>query len=297
MAPKAPTEPVPSKAPAPPPPPPASGPKKPRKNPARRKAERANTATSQAPAAASNARDATSCAALPIKPKTSRQASAPSVLGNDKTAKPTQQSKKPVVKANAAPNSEAASPSSQPKPTTTQQQQQLSTQPQTLRPPPHRSTTTSSLPSTLTLHAPALITGGLIGCAAGAALLMAVHIWYDFAGARAAIATARSARFCIDNLSEEVIGSLQSGTYNTDEALDILRRTTLAYASTLPGGAGTVERVFREVQAVRQSRGEEVDRLLAGAYEELRVVGDRGGGAGGDEGGGFQAFVPAEFAG
>ena len=59
-----------------------------------------------------------------------------------------------------------------------------------------------------------------------------------------------------------------------------LMSTALPAASTLPGGAGAVERVFREVQAVRQSRGEEVDRLLAGAYEELRVVGDRGGGAG-----------------
>lgn len=108
---------------------------------------------------------------------------------------------------------------------------------------------------------------------------MAIQIWYDFAGAKAAIATARSARFCVDNLSEELITSLHAGTYSTDEALDILRRTTLAYASTMPGGAGGVEKIFREVQAVRRTRGEEVDRVLAGAYEELRRVGERGAGA------------------
>ena len=54
-----------------------------------------------------------------------------------------------------------------------------------------RNHTTSS---SLAFNAPALVTGGLIGCAAGAAILMAVHVWYDFAGVKAAIATARAAR-------------------------------------------------------------------------------------------------------
>jgi hypothetical protein len=105
---------------------------------------------------------------------------------------------------------------------------------------------------------------------------MAVHIWYDFAGVKAAIATARAARICVDNLSEELITSLSVGTYSTDEALDILRRTTLAYASMIPDGAPVVERIFREIGLVRQSRGAEVDRVLAGAFEELRAAGDRG---------------------
>lgn len=105
---------------------------------------------------------------------------------------------------------------------------------------------------------------------------MAVHVWYDFAGVKAAIATARAARLCVDNLSEELITSLNAGTYSTDEALDMLRRTTLAYASTIPGGGGLVERIFREIGAVRQSRGAEVDKVLAGAYEELRAAGDKG---------------------
>lgn len=128
----------------------------------------------------------------------------------------------------------------------------------------------------MSFNAPALVTGGLIGCAAGAAILMAVHVWYDFAGVKAAIATARAARMCVDNLSEELITSLSVGTYSTDEALDILRRTTLAYASLIPDGAPVVERVFREIGLVRQSRGAEVDRVLAGAFEELEAAGDKG---------------------
>ncbi|KAK6433978.1 hypothetical protein LTR95_009844, partial [Oleoguttula sp. CCFEE 5521] len=38
---------------------------------------------------------------------------------------------------------------------------------------------------TLALTAPALVTGGLIGCVAGAAVMMAVSVWYDFGGVKA----------------------------------------------------------------------------------------------------------------
>lgn len=41
-----------------------------------------------------------------------------------------------------------------------------------------------------------------------------------------------------------------------------------------------MERVFREVAAVRTERGEEVDCALEQAYAELREVGRRGGDAG-----------------
>lgn len=46
------------------------------------------------------------------------------------------------------------------------------------------------------------------------------------------------------------------------EAIDLLRRTTLAYASMIPGGAPVVERIFREVDMVRKQRGREVDRVM-----------------------------------
>jgi hypothetical protein len=105
---------------------------------------------------------------------------------------------------------------------------------------------------------------------------MAVHVWYDFAGVKAAIATARAARMCVDNLSEELITSLSLGTYSTDEALDILRRTSLAYASMIPDGAPAVECIFREISLVRQSRGADVDKVLAGAFNELKAAEDKG---------------------
>ena len=124
--------------------------------------------------------------------------------------------------------------------------------------------------------APAIVTGGLVGCAAGAAILLGVGMWYDFSGVESAILTAKSAKLCVDNLTEELITSLKAGTYSGDEALDMLRRTTLAYASTIPEGAPFVERIFREIDMVRKQRGREIDKVVAETYAELSKAGLRG---------------------
>jgi hypothetical protein len=246
--------------------------KKPRKNPARRKADRAasNTCTNQ-PKENTTSSQGSTVVPSPL----TRQTSAPSVLNNTKANRPTVQGRKSSIASSTPTVPPTSTIAISPKPNDStagraKQQQKTTTPP---RPPLRRSHTTSS---SLSFNAPALVTGGLIGCAAGAAILMAVHVWYDFAGVKAAIATARAARICVDNLSEELITSLSIGTYSTDEALDILRRTTLAYASMIPDGAPVVERIFCEIGLVRQSRGAEVDRVLAGAFEELRAAGNKG---------------------
>ena len=160
------------------------------------------------------------------------------------------------------------------------QKQIIATRSAAVKPALNRTVTappsTDSPKSTLALTAPALVTGGLVGCAAGAAILLGVGIWYDFSGAEQAILAARAAKLCVDNLAEEIIASLKAGTYSADEALDMLRRTTLAYASTIPEGAPFVERVFREIDTVRKQRGREIDKVVAETYGELQKAGRRG---------------------
>ncbi|KAK4894668.1 hypothetical protein LTR27_007056 [Elasticomyces elasticus] len=124
-------------------------------------------------------------------------------------------------------------------------------------------------PQALALAPAATITGGILGCVASAALLAGVGLWHEYAGAESAILAARTAKLCLDNVADDVTTSLKAGTYSTDEALDVLRRTTLSYASTVPGGVAYVERVFREVGLVRQSRGTDVDKLLRSVHGEL----------------------------
>ncbi|KAK0918352.1 MutS protein 1 [Friedmanniomyces endolithicus] len=115
----------------------------------------------------------------------------------------------------------------------------------------------------------AIITGGLLGCAASAALLAGVGIWHEYNGTESAILAARTAELCMDCVADDVTTSLKAGTYSTDEALDVLRRTTLSYASTVPGGVAYVERLFREVSLLRQSRGGDVDKVLRSVHGKL----------------------------
>ncbi|TKA80041.1 hypothetical protein B0A55_01760 [Friedmanniomyces simplex] len=115
----------------------------------------------------------------------------------------------------------------------------------------------------------AIITGGLLGCAASAALLAGVGIWHEYAGTESAILAARTAKLCLDGVADDVTASLKAGTYSTDEALDVLRRTTLSYASTVPGGVSYVERLFREIGLIRQSRGGDVDKVLKIVHGKL----------------------------
>lgn len=158
------------------------------------------------------------------------------------------------------------------------------------RPFPTRSKTTeSSKPTNATnrqagngdknvvaLAAPAIVTGGLLGCAAGAAMLAGASVWSEYASTDAAVLAVRAAKLCIDNIAEETITSLKAGTYSTDEAVDTLRRMTLAYGSTIPGGTAYVERIFREVKLVRKLRGAEMDKILSQSFAELRHNAEKG---------------------
>lgn len=129
---------------------------------------------------------------------------------------------------------------------------------------------------TSSLSNPAVVTGGLLGCAAGAVILLGTGVYNRLAGTDFAILTARTSKAVIDNIVEETVVSLKSGTYNPPEAIDMLRRTSLAYASSIPGGAAFVETLFREIDAVRTQRGAELDQALTEACDELVTARRRG---------------------
>ncbi|KAK5117407.1 hypothetical protein LTR62_006026 [Meristemomyces frigidus] len=148
---------------------------------------------------------------------------------------------------------------------------------QTARPKTSPSPKTASNPTTAALAPAAILTGGLLGCAASAFLLTGIGLWQDSANNDSAILAARTAQLCLNNFSTELITSLKSGTYSTDEALDVLRRTSLAYASTVPGGTGYIERIFRELAVVRRSRGGEgVGRAIQRARVALHERAEAG---------------------
>ncbi|KAK5160799.1 hypothetical protein LTS14_001812 [Recurvomyces mirabilis] len=120
----------------------------------------------------------------------------------------------------------------------------------------------SSRAASTALAPAAIITGGLLGCVASAALLAGVGIWQDSANNDSAILAARTAKLCLNNFSDELIASLKAGTYT--------------YASTVPGGVAYIERIFRELALIRQTRASEVATVMRQAQAALHEAAKKG---------------------
>jgi hypothetical protein len=228
--------------------------KKNRPNPARRKTSQANVLAAKGPGVVKSTKDDTS----PTKAVTASPHSASSSMAAEQVEIPPRASagrakaRIPKPKAGNCPRPSGPTLAN-------------SSRTSNARPAP--------IPSALITTPAVLTTGGLLGCIASAAILLGAGLWKDVAGPSAAILTVRTAKHCVGNLSDELIAHLNAGTYNAPEALDILRRTTLAYACAIPGGAVFVERLFREVAMVRTQRAAEVDRVVAQACRELVEAG------------------------
>ena len=274
--------------------------KKPRKNPARRKAERLNsgvelstsdlktkpetgqsrhqvgcgvssgkTSTTAAPVASPKANSNTK--ALPAK--LSRQVSAPSVLNNAKTStnttKPPLQSRKSAAAASSSQSPITKTANVKSGSSTSTSATIAKTTSQSPREPQPNSSR-QQIPNKPNTNAPYLTTGSLLAHLTTLTILPIIHASHDLGGPQAALATALSARLSINNLLEEIITSLRAGTYSADEALDVLRRGALGTAGEMRDGKGrvavasVVEGVAREVERLRVSRGGEWEGVVRG---------------------------------
>lgn len=65
-------------------------------------------------------------------------------------------------------------------------------------------------------------------------------------------------------------------TPEPNEALESLKRTATTYASFIPGGKGYVDSAFKDLDAVRNKHGSEVDNIVKEAYGELRDASSKG---------------------
>ncbi|KAJ9145126.1 Apolipoprotein/apolipophorin [Pleurostoma richardsiae] len=125
-----------------------------------------------------------------------------------------------------------------------------------------QSTSSSSTSSSSTN--PALV-GGLAG---GAVAVTAGYAWYHFSGAKQIVQTQKKARKYI----ESGVNTLKEKTPEPNEAIDYLRRTASQYAAFVPGAKGYVDTAFDDLDKIRARHGDEVDRIVREAYEELKQV-------------------------
>lgn len=116
--------------------------------------------------------------------------------------------------------------------------------------------------------------GGLAG---GGAAVVLGYSWYHFSGAKTAVNTMHQTKQYYDSVHNQIKGKFQEQTPPASDALNALKDTALGYASYVPGGKQYVNKVFEDVDMIKQQHGPEVDNIVREAYGDLRDLSKKGG--------------------
>jgi hypothetical protein len=118
-------------------------------------------------------------------------------------------------------------------------------------------------------HTNAAILGGLIG---GGITLIGGYTWYRASGAHTVVSTAHSTKEYFETAQKR----FTENAPRPNEALRWLRQVSTYYAGFVPGASGYVESALNDLDRVHDKHGEEVDKIIGEAYEELKGVSNQG---------------------
>ncbi|KAI9048885.1 hypothetical protein LZ554_006739 [Drepanopeziza brunnea f. sp. 'monogermtubi'] len=108
---------------------------------------------------------------------------------------------------------------------------------------------------------------GLVGGLAGGALVfLGGYSYYHFSGAKSIVNAASASKAQLQKLTQ----GIQDKAPEPNEALKWLRSTTQQYAALIPGAKGYVDSAFNDLDKVQAKHGEEVDKIVAESYKELK---------------------------
>jgi hypothetical protein len=108
-----------------------------------------------------------------------------------------------------------------------------------------------------------------IGSVSGAAAAVAVgYIFYRTSGARDVVMATKTTKAYVNSATQKI----KETTPEPNEALAWLRNAAQSYAAFIPGAKGYVDSAFDDLDAVREKHGDEVDRIVREAYDEMRSV-------------------------
>ena len=109
------------------------------------------------------------------------------------------------------------------------------------------------------------------GIAGGTVAFVFGYAWYSFSGAKSIVNTAQQTK----DYYESSKNKLKQNAPEPNEALKWLRQQTSFYASFVPGGKGFVDSTFHDLDTIREKHGDEVDKIVKEAYEDLKDVANK----------------------
>jgi hypothetical protein len=114
---------------------------------------------------------------------------------------------------------------------------------------------------------------GVAGGVAGAGLLYGIYLMTPTGKMASKInAAARET----DRKYQEAAATIRGKTPTTDEAVNKLKQFCYSYVAWVPGGRQYVDTAFNDLAAIRESHGEEVDKIVSESYREFQDIASTG---------------------
>ncbi|KAI0655905.1 hypothetical protein C8Q70DRAFT_1016263 [Cubamyces menziesii] len=107
------------------------------------------------------------------------------------------------------------------------------------------------------------------GVAGGTVVLLGGYAWYHFSGVKGAVDASKTVS---DYYQQTKATIVEKAPKSPNEALDYLRDVSRSYLVVIPGARPHVDAVFDTIDQLRDTHGEEVNRIVSDGYEEVRVV-------------------------
>jgi phosphate uptake regulator len=108
-----------------------------------------------------------------------------------------------------------------------------------------------------------------IGAVSGAAAALTVgYIFYRTSGARDVVMATKTTKDYVNSATKKI----KETTPEPNEALQWLRNAAQSYAAFIPGAKGYVDSAFDDLDSIREKHGDEVDKIVREAYDEMRNV-------------------------
>ncbi|KAI0779802.1 hypothetical protein C8Q74DRAFT_1316289 [Fomes fomentarius] len=107
------------------------------------------------------------------------------------------------------------------------------------------------------------------GVAGGAVVLLGGYAWYHISGAKKAVDASRTASAYYQQTKDAIASKAPK---NPNEALDQLRHFAHSYLVIIPGARPHVDAAFDTIDELRDSHGDDVNRIVSDGYEEIRTI-------------------------
>jgi len=107
------------------------------------------------------------------------------------------------------------------------------------------------------------------GVAGGAVVVLAGYTYYHFSGAKRAVDAAKATKAYFEQATQAI---KEKAPRNPNEAVSFLRSVAKSYLAVVPGATTYVDSAFDSLEELKETHGEEVNKILTEAYNNVQEI-------------------------